>query len=309
MEIQQLKNLYLNKILKHINKVNNELKLYNQCKEQTGGSDSTFDDTSNLNIQLVTVLNNNVSKLRSLNVEKKQIIDTLKLELVEKSTKLEQVEKELESTRRDLEATKKELEANRGSNIDKHAQLNAQVTELNTLVLNLNIEIDKLNSEIGKLNSEIGKLTNQVTKLTKSNEYKDAKLVELGNAKSQLDSQILTILKARIEDIIKNNTKLIESNNKYIRELVTKINTMKQNMGLSDLINYTDYMIDMNDIPQISDTVDTQKLIDLTMQLNTYFTTKLEVTDHNIRGLQQIQQADDDAMILYINQINGDNDE
>jgi hypothetical protein len=38
MEIQELRNLYLNKIIKHINKVNNELTIYNQSNVQSGGS-------------------------------------------------------------------------------------------------------------------------------------------------------------------------------------------------------------------------------------------------------------------------------
>jgi hypothetical protein len=83
MEIEQLRNLYLKKILKHINKVNGELTLFNQSKEYTGGSNATdpvatvATDTQKSLVEIT----NNTLKFAAYDTKPFEIIKKLKLEL------------------------------------------------------------------------------------------------------------------------------------------------------------------------------------------------------------------------------------
>jgi hypothetical protein len=193
MEIQQLRNLYLNKIIKHINKLNSELSLYNQSSEQYGGSSLASIDPTLGQPQLMFTRHN------------KSAIDSL-LKLKTKIEELKINEQRLNDEKLKLEKLNKELN-------DRLSELtNSNVATVASAELSL-VENQRMLEEIRKLKDEI--------------RLKENRILELENINStlNLDKELLTLKNNRmIEEYDKSNTKL-QTDNKEMSDQVGKLNS------------------------------------------------------------------------------------
>jgi len=269
MEIQRLKNLYLNKILKHINKVNNELKLYNQCKEQTGGSlrydDDDDDDDDNIHQNLLKNFKNKVNTLTKTNetqdqkiLELSSVILNIKQEIQEKEVIIKQTYQELVDARRNLIiATEKlklvknqlriakqelsELQTTSSGNLNNIQTKIQEVTTLETTLANLRNTVDDLRNTVDDLQKEIANLQEEVKTLQKANtdlrseiSNKDENINRLGEQIKSINEQHVNILRDSITHSFGNLNTLIDNANAYIN---VKINTINSNIRDINIIN------------------------------------------------------------------------
>lgn len=213
MEIQRLKNLYLNKILKHINKVNNELQLYNQCKEQIGGSDEvSIDDT---NIQLVTVLYERINKLDTLNRTKKSKISELTSELLLTTEQLHQKQLELDQKQLKLQMSHDELERTKNNLTMKQSELDIMQSNLDTMQNRLTVisgsngnnlgEIDRLKQQISLLENNINDKTNEISTLREKVHTLTEEITQLNQQADTLNQQVET-LNQQVEVLTRDNS-------------------------------------------------------------------------------------------------------
>jgi chromosome segregation ATPase len=247
MEIQRLKNLYLNKILKHINKVNNELKLYNQCKEQTGGSDEVSVD--NTNIQFVSVLEARINKLATLNLDKKNTIVDLRSELasttqqlVSTTQQLQQKQIELDQKQLELQMSHGELKTANDDLIAKRSELDIMRNKLTEIMDELKkVEgsndgnlgsISELKTEISELRTNISKLKDEISSLKQEAVRLNQEVHGLNQEVDSLTQQIET-LNQQIETLNQEVRKLTEENFKkdnMISELQKERGELKQHI-------------------------------------------------------------------------------
>ena len=204
MEIQELRNLYLNKIIKHINKINSELSLYNQSSEQYGGSSLT-----SLNYEL------SPPQLR-FTQHNKSAVDSL---LILK-TKIEQLkisEERLNKEKLELEGLNKELNdrlINLNSSNVATAELsfveNQRMLEEIRLKENRISELQKTNSEltarIGLLSDKNNKVEEKNTELNRELE----KAKKMSEKVQELNSNIEKISKESITSLFTRSKELIE---------------------------------------------------------------------------------------------------
>jgi hypothetical protein len=179
MEIQELRNLYLNKIITHINKVNNELTIYNQSNVQIGGSSLAdlkpilgqpqlkFTPHNKSSIDSIISLKGNIEQLKKneqkLNDEKLQLEKLYKiLEESLNSSKLSSnnQKQEIEKLKQDiskkeyiiseLQITKSELTASIKLLSEKNTELNRELEnakKMSEKVIELNSNIEKISKE------------------------------------------------------------------------------------------------------------------------------------------------------------------
>jgi DNA repair exonuclease SbcCD ATPase subunit len=173
MEIQELRNLYLNKIIKHINKVNNELTIYNQSNVQSGGSSlaslnydldrpqlkftqhnksavnsllilKTKIEELKMNEQRLEELNGKLRKLNGSNDE------TLQLSLGEKARMKQEIE-ELKKNINKIEDENSRIKAENSRMIEEHTRSNGILQTGNQAIL---AEVKELNDSIERISKE-----------------------------------------------------------------------------------------------------------------------------------------------------------
>jgi hypothetical protein len=259
MEIQELRNLYLNKILKHINKVNSKLSLYNQSSEQYGGSSLASIDPKLGQPQLMFTRHN------------KSAIDSL-LELKTKIEELKINEQRLNDEKLKLEKLNKEL----NDRLSELTNSNVATAELSL------VENQRMLEEISKLKNEIRLKENRILELEKI------------NLTLNLDKESLTLENNRmIEEYDKSNTKL-QTDNKEMSDQVGKLNSNIEKISKESITTlftrskeliqfYYDSSIDVRD--------KTLELINEIRQLG-----KAPTSKPNIPDLEQIyQKLSDDS--------------
>ena len=186
MEIEQLRNLYLNKIIKHINKVNSELSLYNQSSVQSGGASASMSPT--LDPPQLNRTIHNSSNIQEI-IILKQRTDAIARE-----------KRELEERNRQLEEKNQELQ-------NLQSQHNTDSEEITRLIA----EISILKAKIGSSKAEIDRLNINLTEANSTNELNSRNNNELISELNKLNSNIVEISKESITSLYNNNKNLISS--------------------------------------------------------------------------------------------------
>jgi chromosome segregation ATPase len=262
MTDHQIQHLYLNKIIKHINKANDELRLYNKSfVNQYGGSTSQIQQRPEL----------------KLTIHNDKVID----KIIEFSKEKKQLQTQFDTCTRDVNNLT-QLNINLTEQID---ELNKQIDELNKkidaltnqltrspplgpttpIVINNNHnELDKLRQELRAANKELKntktELKTKEEKLQNTHEELKTKTTELDRITKQLqniiqDNNKLQDLNTQLQE---KNTQLVEENIRINEALNKKNNddtssnqqltiqlTQLYNDSIKSLTNKTTDMINM----------------------------------------------------------------
>ena len=230
MEIEQLRNLYLNKIIKHINKVNSELSLYNQSSVQSGGASASMSPT--LEPPQLNHTIHNSSNIQAIIILKQKIdaIAREKIELEEKNSALEERNQELLN----LQSQKNtdsggEITRLRGEITRLIAEIDRSKQEIIILKAEIDTskpEIDRSKAEIDTSKAEFDRLNINLTQANSINELNSRKNNELKSEVDKLNSNIVEISINSITSLYNNNKNLISSylgNSNHIYNMGTEI--------------------------------------------------------------------------------------
>jgi DNA repair exonuclease SbcCD ATPase subunit len=205
MEIQELRNLYLNKILKHINKVNSELTIYNQSNVQRGGSSLASIEPTLDPLQLRFTPHN------------KSAIDSI-LKLKTKIEELKINEQKLNGEKLKLEELNKKLN-------DSLSELN--ISNLSSLGLSVTQK-----EEIEKLKQDIMNKKSIILELQKNNSELTAR-IKLLSDKNDIIEKENTQLNTELENAKKMSEKVQELNSnikKISKESITSLFTRSKEL-------------------------------------------------------------------------------
>jgi len=248
MEIQELRNLYLNKIIKHINKVNNELTIYNQSNVQSGGMNlapfipnrhTRNNDHIDNAAASINRLRDEISRLKSLQTDhdsKNIEIERLKNHIKEIQEEKKQLQKNIET----LTINKQKLENQLLISTDYKKQLEASLVDLNAQLITsiqkideLNIKLVQLEDKLRNLQTENKTLKSEIQKLKLINEEKNNKNDELITQVRELTSNIITIGNASKDKLVDYYVYSIEIIKNHINQTLIEINRLKKTIEIS----------------------------------------------------------------------------
>ena len=234
MEIQELRNLYLNKIIKHINKVNNELTIYNQSNVQRGGSSLASIEPTLGPLQL-RFTPHNKSAIDSI-LKLKTKIEELKIneqKLNGEKLKLEELNKKLNDSLSNLNSSNvATVELSRVENqrmLEEIRNLKDEIRLKEIRILELeNINLT-LNSEKELLRLENSKMIEEHTKSNKILQTDNQKILAQVR---ELNSNIEKISKESITSLFTRSKELIEfyffSSMDVVNKILELIKEIKQ---------------------------------------------------------------------------------
>jgi len=200
MEIQELRNLYLNKIITHINKVNNELTIYNQSNVQIGGS-SLADLKPILGQPQLKFTPHNKSSIDSI-ISLKGNIEQLKKneqKLNDEKLKLEKLYKILDES---LNSSK--LLSNNQN--QENENLKQDISKKESIILELQKTNSELTARIGLLSDNNNKVEEKNTELNRELE----KAKKMSEKVQELNTNIEKISKESIKSLYSRSKELIE---------------------------------------------------------------------------------------------------
>jgi hypothetical protein len=238
MEIQELRNLYLNKIIKHINKVNNELTIYNQSNVQSGGMNiapfiptrhTRNNDHIDNTAASINRLRDEISRLKSLQTDhdsKNIEIERLKNHIEEIKKEKKQLQENIETLTINKEKLKNQLEE---SLVDLEAQLITSLKKIDEL----NKKLVQLEDKLRNLQTENETLKSEIQKLKLINEEKNNKNDELITQVRELTSNIITIGNASKNNLVDYYVYSIEIIKNHINQTLIEINRLKKTIEIS----------------------------------------------------------------------------
>lgn len=203
MKIQELRNLYFIKILKHINKVNSELSLYNQSSEQRGGS-SLASIEPKLGPPQLIFTQHNKSAIDSILILKGKI-EKLKIneqKINEEKNKLEELYNSLSklntSNKDNIQSSDKQI-INLKNEI---VMITNHISELEKINLTLNSEKELLKLENIRINEEQNEQNELNTRLQTDNQKISDQVRELNSNIEKISKESITSLFTRSKELI-----------------------------------------------------------------------------------------------------------
>ena len=260
MQDQQIRNMYLNKIIKHINKVNNELNLYNKSSiNQRGGSTS-------IRPNLVFTKHNDglIDKIIKFTQDKKKLENDIrqcqneKINLETENNKLTAKNKRLNDVYKQLIKEKSKLENDVSQLKEEVIYLKNQLQQLNTIPptppfepilpnIQLDEELKRTQDELKRTQDELAKKQDELAKKTEElkitkdelgNINRELKEIQdkLADAEKRLDAarKEVSNMYTQLEYLTNKNNTLVEENRELKQQLQ---NTTKSNSDLQESMN------------------------------------------------------------------------
>ncbi len=273
MNIENIRNMYLNKIINHINKVNDELNLYNYTYiNQFAGAQANIElPVHNSNVfNNIMILKGKIEEHKSKIAEHENIINKIKVEHQEKLRE-KQVEHE---------------------NIIKKNKFDHQEM-LETKLIEHDKNIRDLNK---RYSEEIAKNKDAIQKLTLIN---DQMKIEINNAKSKQTEaeEISNQLTRTNKELVLDNQKLIaevkEINNKSIETLFNLTKKIIQTNSLLFNNTQTNILKVSKEIEQINNRYELDNSIKEIIVSGNRFYTDVNATIESINKNDSIERVND----------------